>query len=60
LCDAYIEYFHAYDGAPVFAVGTEHFNPVDREADFETLLERLTSFKGPREFFNSQVDVPFG
>jgi hypothetical protein len=24
------------------------------------LLERLTSFKGPREFFNSQVDVPFG
>ena len=60
LCDAYVEYFHAYEGAPVFAIGTEHFNPVDREADFETLLQRLAVFKGPREFFNSHVEIPFG
>ncbi len=60
LCDAYVEYFHAYEGAPVFAIGTEHFNPVDRAADFETLLERLALFKGPREFFNSHVEIPFG
>ena len=59
LCDAYVEYFHAYDGAPVFAIGTEHFNPVDRDADFETLLERLAAFTGPREFFNSHVEVLF-
>lgn len=59
LCDAYVEYFHAYDGAPVFAIGTEHFNPVDRDADFAMLLERLTAFRGKREFFNSQVEIPF-
>ena len=59
LCDAYVEYFHAYDGAPVFALGTEHFNPIDREADFTLLLQRLAAFKGRREFFNSHVEIPF-
>jgi deoxyguanosine kinase len=58
LCDAYVEYFHGYDGAPVFAVGTEHFNPVDSDADFTVLLRRLENFDGPREFFNSHVEFP--
>ncbi len=57
LCDAYVEYFHAYDTAPVFAVGTEHFNPVDGDADFAILLERLAAFRGRREFFNSHVEL---
>ncbi len=60
LCDAYVEYFHGYDGAPVFAIGTEHFNPVDRDADFALLLERLANFRGRREFFKSHVEIPFG
>ena len=60
LCDAYVEYFHGYDGAPVFAVGTEHFNPVEHDADFALLLERLAAFRGRREFFHSHVEIPFG
>ena len=60
LCDAYVEYFQGYDGAPVFALGTDYFNPVERDADFALLLERLALFKGRREFFNSHVDIPFG
>ena len=60
VCDAYVEYFHGYDGAPVFAIGTERFNPIDREADFATLVQRLEAFRGPREFFNSHVEIPFG
>jgi deoxyguanosine kinase len=59
LCDGYVEYFHAYEGAPVLAIGTEHFNPIDHDADFETLLERLAAFRGRREFFNSHVEIPF-
>jgi deoxyguanosine kinase len=59
LCDAYVEYFQGYRGAPVFAVGTEDFNPVERQADFDALLLKLEAFTGPREFFASQVDVPF-
>ena len=58
LCDAYVEYFHAFDDAPVLAVGTEHFNPVDSDADFGLLLERLATFRGRREFFNSHVEHP--
>lgn len=57
LCDAYVEYFHDYAGAPVFAVGTEHFNPVENEADFASLLARLDEFRGRREFFNSDVAI---
>ena len=59
LCDAYVEYFHAYAGAPVLAVGTERFNPVDRDGDFALLLERLAAFRGPREFFETHVEIPF-
>ena len=57
LRDAYVEYFHGYDGAPVFAVGTEHFNPVERESDFAQLLERLEAFRGRRAWFNSEVEI---
>jgi deoxyguanosine kinase len=60
LCDAYVEYFHGYDGAPVLALGTEHFNPIEREADFALLLQRLAAFKGRREFFDTHVEIPFG
>lgn len=60
LCDAYVEYFHGYEAAPVFAIGTEHFNPVDSDADFAQLLGRLAAFEGRREFFNSHVEIPFG
>lgn len=59
LCDAYVQYFHSYDGAPVFAVGTEHFNPIDRDADFKVLLEQLENLRGRREFFNAQADSSF-
>lgn len=60
LADAYVEYFHAYDAAPVFAVGTEHFNPVENDADFAVFVERLAAFRGRREFFNSHVELKLG
>jgi len=56
LVDAYAAHFHGYDGAPVFAVATEHFNPAERDADFAVLIERLAAFRGRREFFNSHVE----
>ena len=52
LCDAYVEYFHGYGGAPVFAVATEHFNPAHHEADFSTLLDKLAAFAGRRGFYD--------
>ena len=58
LCDAYVSYFRSYAGAPVFVIDTEDFNPVDTEADFNALLARLGTFKGPREYFHPQGDAP--
>ena len=48
LADAYAVHFQGYDGAPVFAVATEHFNPAEREADFALLIERVAAFSGRR------------
>jgi deoxyadenosine/deoxycytidine kinase len=52
LADAYAGYFEGFDAAPVLAVNTEHFNPIEREADWLALLDRLAGFCGPREFFD--------
>ncbi len=56
LSDGYAAYFHSYDGAPLFAVATEHFNPAGRDADFAVLVERLGAFKGRREFFDPHAE----
>ncbi len=48
LCNAYVQHFHGYDGAPVMTVVTDDFNPLDRAADFEHLLSLLDGFSGRR------------
>lgn len=45
----YAALFEAHPGLPVLAIDTEGFNPVDRDEDFERLLDRLARFRGPRE-----------
>jgi deoxyadenosine/deoxycytidine kinase len=52
LADAYTRFFHQFDAAPVLMVNTEHLNPIDRDADFELLLSRITKMRGRREYFN--------
>ena len=52
LADSYTRFFHQYDAAPVLVVNTEHLNPVDRDEDFELLLDRIGKLRGRREFFN--------
>lgn len=60
LCDAYAEFFDGYDGAPVFAVDTEHFNPLERETDLAELLARLEDFDGRRGHYGIPTDSAFG
>jgi deoxyadenosine/deoxycytidine kinase len=52
LNDAYVRFFHAYDGAPLLVVNTENLNPVERDADFDLLLTRIEKMRGRREYFN--------
>ena len=48
LCDAYAEFFASYDGAPVFVVDTERFDPLERDADLgpDDSLARAASKAG--------------
>jgi deoxyadenosine/deoxycytidine kinase len=48
LIDGYAEFFQGFDDAPVLVIDTEHFNPIEREADFNALLDRLMGFDGRR------------
>jgi len=52
LTDAYGELFHRYDDAPVLIVNTAHFNPVDNDVDFRTLLSRIENMRGRKAFLN--------
>jgi deoxyguanosine kinase len=52
LAEAYARFFHQYDEAPVLIVNAEHLNPIERDADFALLLERIERLRGRREYFN--------
>lgn len=47
----YADYFYQYDASPLFIVNVGVLNPVDDDADFELLLERVAAMRGYREFF---------
>ncbi len=53
LADAYTSFFHHYDAAPVLIVNTEQLNPIDREEDFQALVQQIANFKGRRSYFNA-------
>jgi deoxyguanosine kinase len=52
LADAYTRFFHGYEQAPVLIVNTEHLNPLDRDQDFDLLIDRIGKLRGRREYFN--------
>jgi len=52
LAESYMRYFYQYAGAPLLIVNSENLNFVDRDADFELLLQRVRDLKGAREYFN--------
>lgn len=49
--ERYARFFYEYEAAPVFIVDAEVLNPVEQEADFELLLDRLRNMRSYREFF---------
>jgi deoxyadenosine/deoxycytidine kinase len=51
LSAAYARFFHDYTAAPILIVNSDHLNFVDRDDDFELLLQRIRGLKGPREYF---------
>lgn len=51
LSEAYTQYFHRYEDAPLLIVNTAALNPIDREEDFEALVSQIAGLKGRRSYF---------
>jgi deoxyadenosine/deoxycytidine kinase len=52
LSEGYARFFYHYTAAPLLTVNSENLNFVERDADFELLIERLRAMKSRREYFN--------
>lgn len=56
LANAYSEFFHSYDASPVLIVNNEKLNILKNKSALDLLLNRISQFKGQREFFNPNFD----
>jgi deoxyadenosine/deoxycytidine kinase len=52
LAQSYSDFFYHYEAAPVLMVNSERLNFVDGDEDFNLLLQRIETMRGPREFFS--------
>ncbi len=55
LSDAYTEFFHRYDSSPLLIVNAAEFNPIDNEADYQSLLVQIEQTTAGKHFFNPLV-----
>lgn len=56
LANAYSEFFHNYDAAPVLIVNNEKLNILKNPSALDLLITRISQIKGQREFFNPNFD----
>ena len=56
LADAYTRYFYYYNESPLLIVNAADIDLVNKQQDFELLLERINQIKSGRHYFNP---VPF-
>ena len=52
LSDAYTEFFHAYDEAPLLIINAAEIDFADNEAHYRALLEEISNMNGVRQYFN--------
>jgi deoxyadenosine/deoxycytidine kinase len=52
LADAYTEFFYHYDQSPLLIVNATEINPVDSEADYQLLLDRIRRAGPGKQYFN--------
>ena len=52
LTEAYARFFHSYDEGPLLIVNAASIDPINNEADYETLFSQIRRTTGGRHFFN--------
>jgi deoxyadenosine/deoxycytidine kinase len=56
LSNAYSEFFHSYDAAPVLIVNNEKLNIIKDESALNLLVDRIDQIKSRREYFNPNFE----
>ena len=56
LADAYSDFFHSYNAAPVLIVNNEKLNIIKDEAALNLLIDRIGQIKSSREYFNPNFE----
>jgi deoxyadenosine/deoxycytidine kinase len=57
LTDAYARFFHAYNEGPLLIVNASQIDPINNEADYEQLFQRIEKTTGGRHFYNPVAAV---
>ncbi|MGD2117038.1 MAG: deoxynucleoside kinase [Chromatiales bacterium] len=52
LLDAYNGYFSRYDASPLLIINAAEINPLESDADYQLLVEKICTIKAGRHFFN--------
>lgn len=52
ISEAYTEFFYYYDRSPLLIINASEINPVEREADYRLLLERICTVRSGKHYFN--------
>ena len=57
LAEAYTEFFHYYDAAPLLIVNTAEIDFVNNDQDYNSLLKYLLSVTGGRHYYNPKPSM---
>lgn len=56
LAEAYSDFFHQYEAAPLLIVNNEKLNIAENEEALDLLIERVMQIRSRREFFNPNLE----
>lgn len=52
ISESYANFFHRYNQTPLLIVNATEINPVENEADYQSLLKQVRSVRSGRHYFN--------
>jgi deoxyadenosine/deoxycytidine kinase len=52
LSDAYTDFFYHYDKSPLLIINAAEINPIERERDYQLLLQQICSVRSGKHYFN--------
>ncbi|WP_428609035.1 deoxynucleoside kinase [Sedimenticola sp.] len=52
LSDAYTDFFYHYDNSPLLIINAAEINPIERERDYQLLLEQICTVRSGKHYFN--------